>query len=224
MSFISPVSTDSNGNVKTGGTTTLNKDDFLNLLITKLRYQDPMNPTTDEDFIAQLAQFSSLEQMNNIADGITTSNKWDLLQMQSLNNAMAAGFIGKEVTADYDTVYYQSGGSSKISFTSTEAAQSVDLVIKDSSGNIVAKINQKDISEGVNSITWDGTDLEGNTVASGSYTVEISATRTNGTTFTPSLSITGKATSVIYRDGNAYVKINGVEVPLSDISSIGELG
>ena len=98
MSFISPIPTDSRGNeIKTGSAQELGRNDFLELLIAKLQNQDPLKPMEDEDFIAQLAQFSSLEQMNNIAEGISASNEWDFLQMQSINNTMAAGLIGKEV-------------------------------------------------------------------------------------------------------------------------------
>ena len=100
--IISPVATDSNGNPKaTGSAQSMGQDDFLNMMITKLKYQDPMKPMDDEDFIAQLAQFSTLEQMNNIADGIASSNQWDFLQMQSINNSMATGLIGKDIIANY---------------------------------------------------------------------------------------------------------------------------
>ena len=64
------ILTDSNGVEKaTGSQQSLGKDDFLKLLITKMQFQDPLNPMEDEDYIAQLAQFSTLEQMNNIAEG-----------------------------------------------------------------------------------------------------------------------------------------------------------
>ena len=60
MSFISPIATDVNGNEKaTGSMQILGKDDFLKLLVTKLQNQDPLDPMADEDFIAQLAQFTT---------------------------------------------------------------------------------------------------------------------------------------------------------------------
>ena len=58
MSFISPVATDTNGNPRdTGSMQSLGRDDFLQLLVTKLQHQDPLKPMEDSDFIAQLAQF-----------------------------------------------------------------------------------------------------------------------------------------------------------------------
>ncbi|RKY84562.1 flagellar hook capping protein [candidate division KSB1 bacterium] len=85
----------------------LGKTDFLQLLITKLRYQDPLKPMTDESFIADLAQFSSLEQMQNLntailnqsssIDGLNT-NLIALIMMQ--NTTQAASLIGKTVVVE----------------------------------------------------------------------------------------------------------------------------
>ncbi|EGD46026.1 flagellar hook capping protein [Ruminiclostridium papyrosolvens DSM 2782] len=62
---------------KTGGE--LGKNDFLNLLVTQLRYQDPLQPVDDKEFIAQMAQFSSLEQMQNMNGSMTKSQAFTLI-------------------------------------------------------------------------------------------------------------------------------------------------
>jgi flagellar basal-body rod modification protein FlgD len=69
----------------------LGKDDFLKLLVGQLKNQDPMNPTSDTDFIGQMAQFSQLEQTTNMA----TANS-ELLAQQS--GARAVSLLGRHVT------------------------------------------------------------------------------------------------------------------------------
>ncbi|MEW6412666.1 MAG: flagellar hook capping FlgD N-terminal domain-containing protein [Candidatus Zixiibacteriota bacterium] len=225
MGIISPLGTDTNGNVKqTGSLQILGEDDFLQLMITKLENQDPLNPMSDEDYIAQLAQFSSLEQLNFIADGLASANEWDYLQMQSINNVMASSFIGKDVRAVYSGVYVDAETNPTITYTLDSAVDSVEFVIKDSSGMTVATLTQDSVSRGVNSITWDGTDSMGNRVDEGYYYVEATATTAAGNKVTPSLSLEGTVDAVIYRDGSAYLRVNGTEIALGDVSTIAEKG
>lgn len=78
---------------------TLGKDDFLQLLVTQLRYQDPLQPLDDKEFVAQLAQFSSLEQMQNL-----NSNMENYISLNLLENQLsrAASLVGAQVKV-YDS-------------------------------------------------------------------------------------------------------------------------
>jgi flagellar basal-body rod modification protein FlgD len=78
----------------------LGKNDFLKLLVTQMRYQDPLKPMEDKEFIAQLAQFSSLEQMMNV--GQTTSLNWGV------------SLLGKQVNATDADGYPVSGVAKSI--------------------------------------------------------------------------------------------------------------
>jgi flagellar basal-body rod modification protein FlgD len=225
MSFISPIPTNPDGSERqTGSMQSLGKDDFLNLLVTKLEHQDPLKPMQDEDFVAQLAQFSSLEQMNRIAEEMASSNEWDMLQTQSLNNAMAAGFIGKEVKADYDGLYYDGETDPQLTYRVGERAASVTLTIKDSDGQVVRTLNEQGVEVGTHRLNWDGRDARGNQVDSGPYSVEATAVDANGNEIKPKLSLVGPVDSVIYRNGNAYLRVKGMEVALGDVTTVGEPG
>ena len=85
-------------NASTERTEELGKDAFLQLLVTQMKYQDPLDPLKNEDFIAQLAQFNSLEQMMNLNESFES-----MLVMQTLTQA--SSFIGKQVG------WYNSDGS-----------------------------------------------------------------------------------------------------------------
>ena len=68
----------------------VNKDQFLQLLVTQMKYQDPLNPAGNEQMLAQLAQFSSLEQMSNLNDNLEEANSVN----QFINSTQ---LIGKNV-------------------------------------------------------------------------------------------------------------------------------
>lgn len=79
MTVSGVTGTTSNTAITSGSSNILGKDDFLKLLITQLQNQDPLNPTSDQDFIAQMAQFSSLEQMQNMNTSLLTSQASTLI-------------------------------------------------------------------------------------------------------------------------------------------------
>jgi len=223
MGIISPLGVDSRGNpLTTGHLKELGKDDFLQLLVTKLKNQDPLNPMEDEAFIADLAQFSSLEQLQNLNDSLSNSLDYDYLQMQTINNTMATSLIGRDITASYSDIYLNSTNQPEIGYTLDDYAANVRVSIADADGSVVAMRTVEDVAAGNNSYVWDGKDNYGERLPEGYYTVKIDAIGADGDSFTPSIFVQGRVTGVVYHDGAAYLQVNGMEIPLSGISEISE--
>ncbi len=114
----------------TRNTGELGKDDFLNLLVTQLRYQDPLNPTDDKEFIGQMAQFSALEQMQNLNTSFAATKAYSL--------------IGRNITAAIQD---------ETTKETTEVSGNVTSV-KASSGSYYVVVNGKDIPiESITNVT-----------------------------------------------------------------------
>jgi flagellar basal-body rod modification protein FlgD len=223
MGIISPLGVDSNGDMlTTGHLKQLGKDDFLQLLVTKLKNQDPLNPMDDEAFVAELAQFSSLEQLQNLNDSLSNSLDYDYLQMQTINNTMATSLIGKNVKASYSDIYLDGINEPEIGYTLSDDAAMVQISVLDADGNVVAKRTIEDVAAGNNSYSWDGKDDYGERLPEGNYTVEVNAVNADGESLDPSIFVQGRVTGVVYYNGSAYLQVNGMEIPLAGISEISE--
>ncbi|MDD2431510.1 MAG: flagellar hook assembly protein FlgD [Firmicutes bacterium] len=101
----------------------LGKDDFLKLLITQLRYQDPTNPVDDREFVAQMAQFSSLEQMQNLNILV---EQYVGSQQASLMFAQATNLIGLTVKVDDGDGSFSEGLVESVRFSPLGAVIIVD--------------------------------------------------------------------------------------------------
>lgn len=95
MSNVGAV-TGSTASSATSQTQVLGKDEFFKMLIAQLKNQDPLNPLDGTAFSAQLAQFSSLEQLTNLNASLTAQNQ----NIANLLNTQSVSLIGKEITAD----------------------------------------------------------------------------------------------------------------------------
>jgi flagellar basal-body rod modification protein FlgD len=201
-------------------TRTLGKDDFLRLLTVQLQHQDPMSPVENEDFIAQLAQFSSLEQLENINSNLQDGIDLDLILTQVLNNTAAAGLIGKTVIADGGAVYLDETGSSEINFDLASAADHIVIRITDDSGAVVQTLRQDDLAAGRNRVTWDGDDARGNRRSEGTYKIEIEAYDAEDNQIDVTPLVVGEITGVRFEDGEARLMVAGLELGIGEIVEI----
>jgi len=205
----------SNGLYETESTT-LGKDDFLTLLITQLQNQDPLNPTDSVEYTAQLAQFSSLEQLSNVNQNL----EYLQLYQASINNAQAVSFIGKQVLAQGNAIQLNDGVADNCEFELAADASGVVVNIYDQAGNFVKALEEGAMQAGRQRVAWDGTDQNGNTVADGNYTFEVMALDGNNQTVAVTPFMTGTVDGVTFREGTTYFIVADQKIPIGDIVEV----
>lgn len=205
------VSTTSTTSTQATQTTTMGKDDFMKLLLAQLKNQDPLNPMSDTDFAAQLAQFSSLEQLTNLNTELQTQG----VNQLTLGYAQSANMVGKEVTANSGNTVTANGSNVNLSYSLDKDAQNVTISILDQNGNVVQTLNEVNQTAGVNTVTWDSSN-----VTQGDYTFQVTAKDSQGQTVSTSTMTAGLVTAVHFKNNQISVTVNGQEVPLSSIVEI----
>ncbi len=192
---------------------TSNMNDFLKLLMTQLRNQDPTTPMDTGQFTAQLVQFASVEQQVNINTGVQS-----LIQLAQSNNVLqASALIGKTVTATANQISLQKG-TGNIQFH-TPAAEPVTVTVADSTG---ATVSQAALTSnaGQNTWTWNGKDGSGQQRPDGAYTVTVLG-GTAGTTPAPiPFTVSGIASGVTTQNNIELVRLGQLTVPVSAIQSV----
>lgn len=194
----------------------LDKDAFLQLLITQLRFQDPLSPMQNEQFVAQLAQFSSLEQMESL------NSKFDDLSLltQSLNNSSAAGLIGRQVRASGESVRLGAAESVEVGYFLPSEATEVTMTIYDGQGRAVRTLHPSEGAAGAHRLTWDGRDDAGVRLPAGDYKLQVEAKAAGGEAVSALSVITGPVEGVTFKNGSALLIVNGVELPLSSVLEV----
>jgi len=171
-------------NVNSGGANGLSarqsdelRESFMTLLITQLQNQDPLNPMENSEMTSQLAQIntvSGIEELNSTLEGITS-------QMDANQALQASGLIGKGVMVSGKDVLVEQDEDGN-SYTTPfgieldEPAANVTATIVGEGGQVIRVLDLEALDAGVQSFQWDGKNDQGESVASGRYSVQLEAT------------------------------------------------
>ena len=192
--------------------------DFLTLITTQLKDQNPLQPTDPTQFLSQLeqmSQVSSMQSMQTSLSGLQTS-------LQSTQMANGASMLGQTVLAPSTTAMLDSsGGTVTGAVSAASGAKSVTVRVTNSSGALVNTFQVAPATSGLTNFTWNGTTSSGAAAPAGQYT--IAATSNDGLTSTKLTPlIAAKVTSVTVDSSTQALDVtteNGT-VPLSSIVSI----
>jgi flagellar basal-body rod modification protein FlgD len=199
---------------------TMNKDDFLKLLVTQLQYQDPMSPEDPKDFVAQLAQFSSLEQQINSNTNLENLSKAIQNLQQSQSMAQGVSLLGKTVKGSGNQLTVVGGKAMEAAYSLPKTAKQVVVGIFDSSGNQVALVNLGAQAAGSRTFSWDGKDSKGQQAADGIYSYQVAAQDQSGNAIQVENYFTGKVDEVHQDSRGVWVTINGRQVLIGNVTSV----
>lgn len=156
----------------TRGSQELGKDQFMRLMLTQMQNQDPTAPMDNQQMIAQMAQFSTLELMQRSEQTMSAL----LVAQAASNQQQAIGLIDKSVVTQSDSLdLTAAGGPVPISMQLPEKTSALDIVILDEKGNEVRHLKAGSQKAGEFTVPWDGRDDNGNRLPEGKYSVRITA-------------------------------------------------
>jgi flagellar basal-body rod modification protein FlgD len=192
----------------------LGRDEFLRMLITQLENQDPLNPQDATEFTAQLAQFSSLDQLFSMRSAID-----QLASVQGSSNALSvASLIGRRVTVESSVFDVPAAGSAPPQLALESAAPGAILgaELRDASGRLVAQLGARSLASGRNAIAWG--DL-GGVPPPGAYQLRVTPA---GGSAQPTLLVDTRVTGATFDAGVATLLLGSQPVALDRLRDVRE--
>ncbi len=213
-SYVSSATTSSSSTSTSTTSSSLSTNDFLQLIVTQLQNQNPLDPTDTTEFMNQLVSYASYDQqqtMNSNLSQLVTS-------MNSMLTSNGLGYIGQTVEAKGDTTTLQDGSASW-GYSLSSTAANTTITVSDQNGNAVWT-GSGETSSGSHTFTWDGTTTDGGTAADGDYTISVSATNASGTSVLDYTTVIGKVTGVDSTSGTTKLVVGDTTVELSNVIGI----
>jgi flagellar basal-body rod modification protein FlgD len=193
----------------------LGQDEFLKLLVAQLRNQDPNNPLQPHEFAAQLAQFTSVEQLTQLNDEL--SYQTEAVQLSALigKTGFSAALIGKAVVAAGDQVTIAASGQTKVQVEVGAGGGIGQLRLLDASGREVAVRDLGRLEAGRQTLALPA-DLP-----PGNYTYELTVKGAQDKSVPVITYTTGTVDGVYFKDGTILLRIGKLEIPVDSVVEIG---
>lgn len=196
----------------------MGKTEFLTLFTTQLQNQNPLEPTNNEAFVAQLAQFSQLEASTNMSASLENLSK----SMRGERFMAGSNLIGKQVTAPLGNARYVPGSTISGLISLPTGADSVSLDVYDANNKKVFNQTLGRQMPGDLKLSWDGSLADGGMAAAGNYRIVASVNSLGKVTQTPiSTPLTVKSVTYSAADDDLIIEVEGgATVPLSQVTRI----
>jgi flagellar basal-body rod modification protein FlgD len=200
------------------GSSALGKNEFLKILVAQMANQDPTEPKDSSQFVAELAQFSSLEAQQNTVSSLNSL----MLGQATANQTAAATFIGKKIDFNGGKVDFDGATAVAASARLEAQASKLDVTITDANGKIVRTLQLGARGAGDVQMAWDGRDDKGAVVPKGSYSMQPVAYDANNKAVSVALSTSGTVSGVAFQGGVPYLRVGSNLIKMSDVTSINE--
>jgi len=199
----------------------MGQDQFLQILVTQLRHQDPLNPLSGEQFAAQLAQFSSLEQLVRQTAVLESQSQGAALGTFTAKTTLASSLIGREVLLANDQLDIRPGIRPSVTIDVGAGGGTARLRIFDGQGLPVAERALGHLSAGRQSFSVD--DLAA-TLPAGAYRYQVEVTGPGGAAVPVTTYVQGQVASVQFKGQQVVLRVNGVLVPIDSLVEIASSG
>ena len=199
--------------------TQMGKDDFLRLLTVQLQYQDPLNPLENTEFIAQMAQFTSLEQLQNMNQSLEKNLEAETQLHSAFGRNLATSLVGKSVEIPTGEIECDGEHDTSMGYRLGNGARQASLQILDAQGQLVREF-ELDAASAYGSITWDGKSDAGSEVPVGAYRVVVQAEDAGGTQVGGDALKGVRVQAVRYTDQGARIWAGGRELSLDELSGV----
>jgi flagellar basal-body rod modification protein FlgD len=193
----------------------LGKDDFLRILVTQLRNQDPLNPMEGTEFATQLAQFSSVEQLMQMGEQMARSTAATTELQLTAQTTLGASMVGRDVLLNSTTLTVEDGSESRVVVELPSAAKNLAIEILGPDGKTLRTETFKDVGSGRQTLMVDPGDL-----AAGEYSYRVTATNAENKAITAQTYTIGRVEGMAFRGGVISLRVNGTLVPMLDVVEV----